>query len=128
MSVDVSGQSRVGIFEPRQLLRAIAAAVANAQHEIDAYQCALVLDASKMAGDVPLESIAAAFPFRKYRITELVLEYTEEKTDEGLRRPHAVLFWVTSSAGPAEFVAELVIDGKPKEALVISLQPFGTRI
>jgi hypothetical protein len=98
-------------------LRAIAGAVANAQHEIDTHQCALILDAPKI---VPLESIAAAFPFRKYRIAELVLEYTEERTDERLGPPHAVLFRVTSSAGQAEFVAELVIDGISKEAFVIS--------
>jgi len=109
-------------------LRAIAAAVANAQHEIDAYQCALVLDASKMAGDVPLESIAAAFPFRRYRIAELVLEYTEESTDHELGRPQAVLVRVTSSAGPIEFVAELVIDGKTQQAWVTSLQPLDTRV
>jgi hypothetical protein len=128
LSVNASGQSRVGIFDPRQLLRAIAGAVANAQHEIDAYQRALILDAPKMAANVSLESIAAPFPFRKYQIAELVLEYTTEKTDEGLHRRNTVLFRVASSGRPAEFVAQLAIDGKPKEALVISLQPFGRRV
>jgi len=101
-------------------LRAIAGAVANAQHEIDAHHCALILDAPETLAEVPLESIAAAFPFRKYRIAELVLEYTEKRTDERLGRPHAVLFRITSSPGQADLVAELVVDGRTKEALIFS--------
>jgi hypothetical protein len=103
-------------FEPGRLLRAIAGAVANAQHEIDTHQRALALDAAKA---VP-QSIAAAFPLRKYRIAELVLEYAEGRTDERPGPPHAVLFRVTSSSGHADLVAELVIDGRSEEALVIS--------
>lgn len=77
---------------PRRLLRAIAGAVANAQRDIDA------------------RTIAAAAP-RRYRIAELVLEYSHERT----------LFRVTSPVGRAEFLAELVIDGRCEEALVIPI-------
>src|SRR5205809_899287 len=109
LSDDSRRQRDPGLFKRTGLLRAIARAVANAQHEIDTHTCPPIRDVPKGAGAVPVQG---------YRIAELVIEHTDDRSNPG--RPRLILIRVVPSAGQVGFLAELRIDGKTEEALVIS--------
>lgn len=57
-------------------------------------------------------------PFQRYRIAELVIDYAEVRSNEWFGR--AVRFRVVPSLGDVGFLAELLIDGKTEEAIMIS--------
>lgn len=93
-----------GISKPKRVLRAIAHAVASAQQEIDAHQ---------------RERMFAQPPLRSYRIAHLALEYTKARGAKRRGPPRSLLFRVTRSEGDGDLLAELVIDGRTEETLVV---------
>jgi len=108
LSPEKSGQPGPELLEPGNLLRAIARAVANAQHDLDAHHRAVVLAGKGVATD------------QTYRIAELLIKYKKGGSGEGPGRSRAVLLRVAPSAHQVGLLAELLIDGRTKEALVIS--------